>query len=146
MQAFADTLEAPVDDSDHPPAVRGGVRVTLQLEGLAVLAASAMVYGALGGGWGLFALLFLTPDLSMLGYLVGRRTGALVYNIGHSYLTPALSAAFAYAAGRPDLATLALIWTAHIGFDRMLGYGLKYGSGFGDTHLGRFGKGRGAGA
>jgi hypothetical protein len=35
---------------------------------------------------------------------------------------------------------IAMIWLAHIGFDRALGYGLKYASGFGFTHLGRIGK------
>jgi hypothetical protein len=29
---------------------------------------------------------------------------------------------------------------AHIGIDRALGYGLKYSTGFGFTHLGRIGK------
>jgi hypothetical protein len=35
---------------------------------------------------------------------------------------------------------VACIWAAHVGFDRMLGYGLKYGTSFGDTHLGRRGR------
>jgi hypothetical protein len=30
---------------------------------------------------------------------------------------------------------LSLIWTAHIGFDRLLGFGLKYSNRFKDTHL-----------
>ena len=34
----------------------------------------------------------------------------------------------------------ALIWAAHIGFDRALGYGLKYPTSFGETHLGRIGR------
>ena len=32
---------------------------------------------------------------------------------------------------------IALIWLAHIGVDRLLGYGLKYPTGFKDTHLQR---------
>jgi len=35
---------------------------------------------------------------------------------------------------------LALILAAHIAAARALGYGLKYASGFKDTHLGRIGK------
>ena len=31
---------------------------------------------------------------------------------------------------------IALIWAAHIGVDRVLGYGLKYPTAFRDTHLG----------
>ena len=34
-------------------------------------------------------------------------------------------------------AKVALIWLAHIGMDRLLGYGLKYPSAFKDTHLQR---------
>ena len=32
---------------------------------------------------------------------------------------------------------LALIWLGHIGMDHALGYGLKYPTAFGDTHLQR---------
>jgi hypothetical protein len=35
------------------------------------------------------------------------------------------------------LLTYALIWTAHIGVDRLLGFGLKYPTRFQDTHLQR---------
>ena len=35
---------------------------------------------------------------------------------------------------------VALVWANHIGVDRLLGFGLKYGSGLGYTHLGRVGK------
>ncbi len=84
-----------------------------------------------------FALLFLVPDLSMLAYLAGPTGGRLNYNLAHTY-------AFALAPCLPDLrrsgsAAMAggLIWIAHIGLDRALGYGLKYPTGFGDTHLGR---------
>jgi hypothetical protein len=89
----------------------------------------------MGGGWALFAGLFLVPDLSMLGYLAGPRLGALGYNAGHSYLGPALLGVIGLAAASPLAAQLALIWSAHIGFDRLLGYGLKYPSAFGNTHL-----------
>ena len=34
-----------------------------------------------------------------------------------------------------------MIWCAHIGFDRALGYGLKSAAGFEFTHLGRIGRG-----
>jgi hypothetical protein len=42
-----------------------------------------------------------------------------------------------YFTGRPALLAVALIWIAHIGFDRLLGYGLKYISDFKHTHLQR---------
>ena len=73
----------------------------------------------------------------MLGYLRNTRTGALCYNIGHNYLGPAVLGAVGYLGDISTAQLGALIWTAHVGFDRGLGYGLKYARGFKDTHLHR---------
>lgn len=108
-----------------------------RLEGLALLAVSVLAYARFGEGWLLFAVLFLIPDLSFLGYLAGPRLGAWAYNLAHSLIGPLLLA----AAGDPPIA-LALIWLAHIGFDRALGYGLKSPDGSGVTHLGLIGAAR----
>jgi hypothetical protein len=121
-------------------AVSGGPRTLLRLEGAVALAGGFVAYSALGGGWGVFALLFLLPDLSMLGYLVNGRVGAASYNAAHSYLGPGLLAALGATSNAHGLLLFACIWAAHVGFDRLLGYGLKYGTSFGDTHLGRRGK------
>jgi hypothetical protein len=120
--------------------VRGGVRIVLRVEGLCVLAVALFLYARHGLGWGTFALFFLAPDLSFLGYLAGPRVGALCYNAAHSYI--GAIACFALGAMLPSEALVAasLIWCAHVGFDRALGYGLKYANGFGYTHLGRIGR------
>jgi len=120
-------------------AASGGVRLLLRLEGLVVLAATLAGYSQLGAGWGAFAMLFLLPDLSWLGYLAGPRQGAAAYNAAHSCLGPVALLALGGLGELPVALALGLVWCAHIGFDRMLGYGLKYASGFGDTHLGRLG-------
>ena len=73
----------------------------------------------------------------MLGYLGGPRFGAAAYNAFHSYPLPAALGIVGLLAGAPLAVGVALVWFAHIGMDRMLGYGLKYPIGFGDTHLGR---------
>ncbi len=117
-------------------ATQGAVTLILRLEGAAILTASLLAYAYLGGGWWRFALLFLLPDLSMLGYLANRRSGAALYNAGHSYLTPALLALLGWRMAATQVLGIAVIWTAHIGFDRMMGYGLKYATAFGATHLG----------
>jgi len=117
-------------------------RPWLRLEGLAVLLASMLAYRATGFSWGWFAALFLAPDLSMLGYLAGPRTGARAYNLGHTYVLALLLTAAGFAGGRHVPLGLGLIWCAHIGFDRALGYGLKSPEGFGLTHLGRVGRQR----
>jgi hypothetical protein len=121
-------------------AVTGGVRILLRLEGLTLLAGMVLLYGIWGGEWWIFAVLFFVPDLSFVAYLSGPKEGALVYNAAHSYMAPValLTAGFALAA--PLVLSIAMIWLAHIGFDRALGYGLKYSAGFGFTHLGRIGR------
>ena len=85
-------------------------------------------------------VLFLAPDLSFLGYLAGPRVGAIAYNLAHAIAGPILLAlAGLFVPYEPAMA-VALIWLAHCGIDRALGYGLKYQAGFGFTHLGRIGR------
>lgn len=112
----------------------------LRLEAVAALAVAVVFYQLHNFSWWLFAIAFLLPDLSMLGYLAGPRIGAVAYNTVHSYVGPlllGLVAAFADAATGMAVAT---IWFAHISFDRVLGYGLKDASGFHSTHLGAIGR------
>jgi len=117
-------------------AVNGAPNLILRLEAAIVMAGSMAAYARVGEGWLPFAALFLVPDLSMLGYLGGRKLGAAAYNAGHSYLVPAALGATGLFLSQPLLVGASLIWAAHIGFDRLLGYGLKYTSAFGHTHLG----------
>lgn len=109
----------------------------LRIEGATLLALSTTLYWANGGSWWMFALLLLAPDVSMLGYLAGPRVGATFYNAFHSYPLPATLGIVGLLAGTPLAGSVALVWFAHIGMDRALGYGLKYSTAFGDTHLGR---------
>lgn len=115
--------------------------VLQRLEGLAAFGFGVFAYAWLGQSWLVFGLLILVPDLSMLGYLRSAQVGAKVYNLGHTYVMPALLALLGLLVG-PVAFGLAAIWVAHIGFDRMLGYGLKLDGGFEQTHLGLIGKAR----
>ena len=110
-------------------------RLLLHLEGVTVLVLSVPFYNRTHGSWLQFALLFLVPDLSMLGYLAGVRAGAATYNAVHTYVGPLLLVAYSVGAAHHTALLLALIWIAHIAFDRMLGFGLKYPTRFKDTHL-----------
>ena len=112
-------------------------RPLLHLEGAAALAFSLLAYHWSRGNWLLFAALFLMPDVSMIGYAAGTRVGAVAYNAVHTYVGPLLLAGWAMAAGQHMGLLLSLIWIAHIGMDRMLGFGLKYPTRFKDTHLNR---------
>jgi len=125
-------------------AVTGGVRILLRLEGLTLFVGMVLLYAAWGGSWLVFALLFFVPDLSFLAYLADARFGAIVYNAVHSYMAPVTLLTLGFGFASPLTLSIALIWLAHIGIDRALGYGLKYAAGFGFTHLGRIGRQTGA--
>ncbi|WP_263350986.1 DUF4260 domain-containing protein [Acidicapsa acidisoli] len=116
------------------PAVAPPVLWWLRLEGLAVAALAVVLYARTGASWWLFAVLWLVPDLSMVGYFVDPRLGANCYNAIHSYLLPITLAVAALSFQRAAL-PFVLIWFNHIGVDRLLGYGLKYPTAFGHTHL-----------
>jgi hypothetical protein len=119
-------------------AAQMSVRRWLRLEGLMAFLLATYLYAQAGGSWLAFLLLFLVPDVSFAGYLAGPRVGAVVYNVAHSYVGPLALVAILLVSGLE--LPLTLVWVAHIGFDRALGYGLKYPSAFGDTHLGRIGR------
>jgi hypothetical protein len=110
-------------------------RMLLQIEGAALFVLSLFLYHFIGAGWVWFIVLFLWPDLLMVGYLANVRLGASLYNLSHTEVFPLVLAGLALGLHRPELMPFALIWTAHIGFDRMLGFGLKYPTFFKDTHL-----------
>nr|WP_249789208.1 DUF4260 domain-containing protein [Bradyrhizobium sp. NBAIM02] len=112
----------------------------LRLEGLTLFAGMVTLYAAWDGSWLVFALLFFVPDLIFLAYLSDARFGAMVYNAAHSYMAPVALLTLGFALASPLTLSIALIWLAHIGIDRALGYGLKYSAGFGFTHLGRIGR------
>lgn len=97
----------------------------VRLEAAALLALIVVVYGQRDASWLLFAALFLAPDVSALGYLVSPRAGAIGYNLGHTLVFPVVLGLAGLVAGAPLLVTLALIWAAHITFDRTIGYGFK---------------------
>jgi len=121
-------------------AVTGGCRTLLRLEGLTLFLGMTMLYAVRGGSWWVYAVLFLSPDLSFAGYLAGPRIGAVLYNAAHSYMAPMALMTTGFGLASPLTLSIALIWLAHIGIDRALGYGLKYSAGFTFTHLGRIGK------
>jgi len=119
---------------------QGGVQWILRLEGVALLAAAAIMYAKSGFGWTTFAWFFLAPDISLLAYLAGNRIGAVAYNAAHSTIGPLATFSAGLLLVSPTLEVAGLILCAHIGFDRALGYGLKYSAGFAFTHLGRIGR------
>ena len=127
-------------ENEQTGSANGGVKLILRFEGLALLAIATVAYWKLGFSWSVFCLFFLTPDLSFLGYLFGSKVGAFCYNCAHSLIGALLVIGVGFYQSNSLFETIGLIWIAHIGFDRALGYGLKYSKGFGFTHLGHIGK------
>jgi hypothetical protein len=123
-----------------PGAATGGVRTLLQVEGAALAVACMVFYSYFEGSWWMFAILLLAPDLSFLGYLASPRAGTAAYNAAHAAILPMLLGIAGMVMPSALAMHLSLIWCAHIGIDRALGYGLKYNAGFTFTHLGRIGK------
>ena len=122
-------------------AVSGGIAVLLRAEGFAAFATALALYGYAGFSWPLFALLFLAPDLAMVAYVAGPRFGAFGYNLVHTYAVAVAITLAGFFGGMPAAIGGGLILIAHIGFDRALGFGLKYSTGFSDTHLHRVSRG-----
>ena len=130
------------DGSRRAASVTGGVRWLMQLEGLLLCICAGQAYAWLTGDLMLLLVLFFVPDLSVLGYLFGRRVGAFCYNLAHSLTLPLLACAvgmiFKDSWGR-GLMLPTMVWICHIGLNRALGYGLRYVAGFRFTHLGYIG-------
>ena len=112
-------------------------RILLHLEGAAVLALATAAFFAFSHPWWLFLLLLLAPDLSLLGYLAGPRVGAVAYNAVHTMIAPLvlLGVGWWLGDGASMVVAVALVWLAHIGMDRMVGYGLKYPDSDKRTHF-----------
>lgn len=119
---------------------KSSVRLILRIEGLCILILALLGYGKFDFSWSVFVLFFFAPDLSFFCYLAGPRVGAICYNSAHSYIGAMGCLAAGFLWPRPSFLAAGIIWCAHIGFDRALGYGLKYSSGFRSTHLGLIGR------
>ena len=116
---------------DAPRWALSQPRALLHLEGAALLLLATAAFFRLGHPWWLFLLLILAPDVSMLGLLAGPRVGALVYNAAHTMVGPLAL----LGGGHSTAVAVALVWLAHIGLDRLAGYGLRYPDSEQRTHF-----------
>ena len=107
-----------------------------RLEATAFLVAAVAAHGLLGFSWGVFAACFFLPDLSIALYFVNTRVGGMAYNLAHCFVWPLAIGSFGVLADAAGAQQAALVWGAHIAFDRALGWGLKYEQGFSHTDMG----------
>ncbi len=109
----------------------------MHIEGLAVFVLSLYFYGTSQLSWLFFFVLLLAPDISMLGYFINNKIGARLYNLFHTYTITIIVIFWGLLVENQTAFAIGLIWSAHIGMDRMIGYGLKYPTEFKDNHLNR---------
>jgi hypothetical protein len=112
----------------------------LKSEAFVFLITAIWAYSVVSVSWWMFFILLFTPDLFMVGYFKNSKIGALIYNIGHTYIVPFLLLLIFWIFPIAVLLPISIIWIAHISMDRILGYGLKFDTNFKDTHLGHIGK------
>lgn len=113
------------------------VKNLVRLEALFVVMVSLIVYFEQGGSWMMLLFLSLAPDITLLGYLINKQAGSIIYNLGHNYVLPMILIYTGWKISYHGLILIGLIWTFHIGIDRFLGFGLKYKTNFKDTHIQR---------
>ena len=116
------------------------MKKVIRLEEFAMFLLSIYLFSQLHFQWWWYLALLLTPDISMIGYAFGNKTGVIVYNIfHHKALAIALYTLGCYQHNE-IIQLIGIILFAHASMDRILGYGLKTFQGFKYTHLGEIGK------
>jgi hypothetical protein len=108
----------------------------ITLEELAQMALGGFLFSHLDFAWWWFPALILVPDISMLGYLLNPKIGALLYNFFHHKALGIAVMVFGYYFNDEQFTLAGSILFSHSAFDRVFGYGLKFESGFKKTHLG----------
>lgn len=115
-----------------------GMYLTMQAEEAAITAAAIyfLTFHSLGLSVWLWVLLFFSPDISMLGYLVNTRVGAVTYNLFHHRAVGLVITATGLLLHHELFTATGILLFAHSSFDRIMGYGLKYPDDFKHTSLG----------
>ena len=115
------------------------MKVVLKLEEAAMLFLSylAFIHLDLPGWW--YWVFLLAPDVSMLGYLINPKVGAISYNIAHHKAIAIAILVIGFLLPSTGLQFVGIIMFGHSSMDRLLGYGLKFPDSFHHTHLGYIG-------
>ena len=116
------------------------MKLILKWEELALFVLSTYALYGMHVQWWVYLLLFLGPDISMLGYAVGNRAGAISYNLFHHKGIAIVFFIAGWLSGIWVLQVIGIVLFGHSCMDRVFGYGLKYFTGFKFTHLGPIGK------
>jgi Domain of unknown function (DUF4260) len=112
----------------------------LRIEAATLLAGSLIAYSSTHRSWWLVPVILFLPDLFMVGYLGGAHLGAIAYNLAHNTALPTVVVGLGWWQHQSLALAFGLVWLAHIGMDRLMGFGLKYNDNFQHTHLGHLGR------
>jgi len=110
--------------------------IALEEIAMFALAVAGCYYQPLSFKWWLWPVLFLLPDLGMIGYVISPEVGAITYNLFHHKLVAVVVFLVGYSTNNAQIMLAGLILFGHSSFDRALGYGLKFPDSFKHTHLG----------
>lgn len=113
------------------------MKYTLKSEELLKLIVALLLIPETGYSYWVFIAWILAPDISMLGYVAGNKAGAFFYNLAHHQGLAMVICLAGYWSFSNQWLFAGLVMFAHSSMDRLLGYGLKYETGFKFTH--RFG-------
>lgn len=116
------------------------MKTTLKLEELGLFLLGIFFFNQLDYPRWWFLALLLTPDFSMIGYLLGDKIGAFLYNLFHHRGIAVILYVLGIYFSNNLLQLVGIMLFAHSSMDRIFGYGLKYERGFKFTHLGEIGK------
>lgn len=112
----------------------------IALEEIAMFLLALFAFHYLSFSWWVFPALLLAPDLSMIGYAINSKVGAILYNIVHHKALAIAIFMVGFYLSSSILQLTGVILFAHSSMDRAFGYGLKYFNAFSHTHLGIIGK------
>lgn len=116
------------------------MKTVLKLEEATLFIFGIFLFNRLSYEWWWFLVLILAPDLSMIGYALGNKTGAFLYNLFHHKGIALLIYGLGCYFSIESIQLAGIILFSHSAMDRIFGYGLKYEKGFKYTHLGEIGK------
>lgn len=116
------------------------MKTIIKLEELGMFLFGIFIFNQMNYDWWWFLVLILVPDFSMIGYAFGNNIGAITYNVFHHKGVAVLVYLLGTYLHKNEIQLAGIILFSHSSMDRMLGYGLKYETGFKYTNLGEIGK------
>lgn len=116
------------------------MKSVIKLEEFGLFILGIYFFSLLDYRWWWFLVLILAPDFSMIGYVFGNKIGAISYNVFHHKGIAIIVYLLGVYYQQQEMQLTGVILFSHSSLDRLLGYGLKYETGFKSTHLGIIGK------